>query len=124
MIRSSFRPRLATLLGLTALGLLVSMSARGDSQPGVERPGAPAKAVPPPVRTDLTKRIRVERPIKVVVEKRSAAVAAPAAFENPKVLPGLVRWHPTWAAACEAAGKSRKPVLLFQMMGKLDDQFC
>jgi hypothetical protein len=44
--------------------------------------------------------------------------------DNPKVAPGKVRWHTDFAAACEAARKSGKPVLLFQMMGKLDDQFC
>ena len=43
---------------------------------------------------------------------------------NPKVEPGKVRWHPTFQAACDAARQSGKPVLLFQMMGKLDDQFC
>ena len=45
-------------------------------------------------------------------------------FDNPKTGPGLVRWHVSFAAACQAAGKSGKPVLLFQMMGKLDEQFC
>jgi hypothetical protein len=43
---------------------------------------------------------------------------------NPKVQPGLVRWHPSLEAACTAAKKSGKPVLLFQMMGRLDEQFC
>ena len=42
----------------------------------------------------------------------------------PKVAPGKVTWHATFVAACEAARKSGKPVLLFQMMGKLDEQFC
>ena len=44
--------------------------------------------------------------------------------ENPKVQPGKVRWHAGFAAACAAARTSGKPVLLFQMMGKLDEQFC
>lgn len=43
---------------------------------------------------------------------------------NPKVEPGKVKWHADFAAACQASAKSGKPVLLFQMMGKLDDQFC
>jgi hypothetical protein len=43
---------------------------------------------------------------------------------NPKVEPGKVKWHADFAAACEAARKSGKPVLLFQMMGRLDQQFC
>ncbi len=45
-------------------------------------------------------------------------------FVNPKVEPGKVKWHADFDAACKAAAKSGKPVLLFQMMGKLDDQFC
>lgn len=57
-----------------------------------------------------------------------ATVANPRAeaegFVNPKVEPGKVRWHADLAAACAAAEQSGKPVLLFQMMGKLDDRFC
>ena len=48
----------------------------------------------------------------------------PAPADNPKVQPGKVKWHANFADACAAAQKSGKPVLLFQMMGKLDDQFC
>ncbi len=47
-----------------------------------------------------------------------------SAFINPKVEPGKVHWHKTFADACRAAKKSGKPVLLFQMMGKLDERFC
>ncbi len=43
---------------------------------------------------------------------------------NPKVKPGDVVWHPSFVAAREASQQSGKPVLLFQLMGKLDDQFC
>ena len=46
------------------------------------------------------------------------------AFANPKVPPGKVKWHSDLAAASTAAKKSGKPVLLFHMMGKLDDLFC
>jgi len=50
--------------------------------------------------------------------------AAPQGFVNPKVEPGKVKWHASFDEARAAAVKSKKPVLLFQMMGKLDDQFC
>jgi hypothetical protein len=43
---------------------------------------------------------------------------------NPRTRPGLVRWHEDFAAACAAARRSGKPVLLFQMMGRLDQKFC
>jgi hypothetical protein len=52
------------------------------------------------------------------------AETSTAAFDNPKVEPGKVRWHADFETACAAAEKSGKPVLLFQMMGKLDDRFC
>ena len=44
--------------------------------------------------------------------------------DNPKVQPGLVRWHPTMTEACAAARPAGKPVLLFQLMGNLDERFC
>jgi hypothetical protein len=45
-------------------------------------------------------------------------------FVNPKVEPGQVTWHQNFKEACTSAKTSGKPVLLFQMMGKLDDRFC
>jgi hypothetical protein len=79
---------------------------------------------PKPI-ADFTKRVRIERPAEAVVENQSGTVASSAdTFVNPKVQPGRVQWHPTFAKACEAARKSGKPVLLFHMMGKLDEQFC
>jgi hypothetical protein len=50
--------------------------------------------------------------------------ARPASEDNPRVAPGLVRWHPSSAKAQEAARRSGKPVLLFHLMGQLDRQFC
>jgi hypothetical protein len=43
---------------------------------------------------------------------------------NPTVAPGKIRWHSTFSEACQASAKSGKPVLLFQMLGKLDQEFC
>ncbi len=43
--------------------------------------------------------------------------------ENPKVRPGEVNWHPDFETACKAAARSNRPVLLFQMMGNLDERF-
>lgn len=63
----------------------------------------------------------IEVPLKTAVKGASATTAEAG---NPKVQPGLVKWHPDLATACEAAKRSGKPVLLFHMMGKLDDQFC
>jgi hypothetical protein len=68
----------------------------------------------------------IESPTKQLLTANTVPAAAPAApaFVNPKVEPGKVCWHKTFADACAAAKKSGKPVLLFQMMGKLDERFC
>jgi hypothetical protein len=52
-----------------------------------------------------------------------AQLADPAAA-NPEVAPGLVRWHADLAHAKAAAAASRRPVLLFQLLGRLDREFC
>jgi hypothetical protein len=77
----------------------------------------------PPRAADRGKR-DIEAPTERVVERSSGGPAAEQPFVNPKVQPGKVRWHADFAAACTAAGKSGKPVLLFQMMGRLDEKFC
>jgi hypothetical protein len=90
--------------------------------------GAAALALSAPCRAqstdlrpaDITKSV-VELPAKRAL---AAATSVPAAGSNPKVTPGKVRWHADFAAARAAARASGKPVLLFQMMGKLDEQFC
>jgi hypothetical protein len=65
---------------------------------------------------------QIEAPAEALV----AASAAPRAdaFVNPKVAPGKVTWHPNFQSACAASKASGKPVMLFQLLGKLDDQFC
>ena len=77
------------------------------------------------VAGDLTKTIRIEKPASALLTHNTAGVPATGKeFVNPRVRAGDVRWHPSFELACEAAKQSGKPVLLFQMMGKLDDQFC
>jgi hypothetical protein len=89
----------------------------------------PAFAEEPARKLDLRKS-DIESPLKqtladlAAAERLREATARLAEAPNPKVPPGAVKWHPDLAAACEAARKSGKPVLLFQMLGKLDDQFC
>lgn len=56
--------------------------------------------------------------------KAVVAATAPATPTNPTVEPGKVNWHKTMEDAQAAAKKSGRPVLLFQMMGDLDKQFC
>jgi len=85
------------------------------------------------VRRDRTK-LLLQAPTKSVLAGTRETQNAPfpsverrpsgGQLDNPKVQPGNVRWHPTMTAACAAARRSGKPVLLFQMMGNLDERFC
>ena len=87
---------------------------------------AATKGIPgEPARADRAKSDVIEPPALALVQQKSTTPAASVkAFVNAHVEPGKVHWHATFADACQAAQKSRKPVLLFQMMGKLDDLFC
>ena len=85
-------------------------------------PGAPPDDQKP--KMDQGK-YSIELPAKRVLARTGGAPAVSVGdFVNPKVEPGKVRWHADFAAACRAAGRSGKPVLLFQMMGRLDEKFC
>ncbi len=68
-------------------------------------------------RSDLGKR-EVERPLENALAPELAS-SAPARVE-----PGLVPWHADLEAALAAAKSSGKPVLLFQLLGRLDQEFC
>ena len=79
---------------------------------------------------DVTpKDISVQTKLKTTVSKDGAetgaithapAVVAPMA----KVKPGLVNWHKDITDATNHSAKSGKPVLVFHMMGSMDDRFC
>jgi hypothetical protein len=124
MIRSRTWWRVAGLGSLTSLTLLSLAASRSENAEKPQRtPNGPAPRVAhalPGVELDVRKGI-IESPTKRLIVAKSAAAAK--AFVNPKVKAGLVRWHDTFAAACTASAKTKKPVLLFHLMGKLDDQF-
>jgi hypothetical protein len=99
--------------------------AKNDIEIGAKTVVAAPPAAEPDLK-DLAKR-KVERPTEALLAEaaaRAALAQADKGFVNPKVAPGKVNWHADLAAACAAAKTSGKPVLLFQMMGKLDNQFC
>jgi len=68
----------------------------------------------------------IETPLKTILRPTpsDAPTNSGVAFTNPRVEPGLIHWHVDFPMACAAAQKSGKPVLLFQMLGNLDDRFC
>jgi hypothetical protein len=117
---------------------------RNDGQPAakVERDVAKREveivvektaAAPAALRAADVRKLVIEAPVKTVIanfgdDRKSSNTASPARknreSNNPKVAAGKVAWHKSFAAACEAAKRSGKPVLLFQLMGNLDEQFC
>ena len=68
---------------------------------------------------DIGKRA-VEQPIK----RSLRGPKAPAAGHGAPVAPGRVAWHRDFRTARTAARRSKKPVMLFQLLGRLDDRFC
>jgi hypothetical protein len=86
-----------------------------SAPPAWSQPPAPEKRV-----VDVEKRTIEFGPKKVVAE---SAPAPREVVENPTVEPGKVKWHKSFADACAASKQSGKPVLLFQLMGRLDHQF-
>ena len=90
-----------------------------------------ARTAPIPVRVPAPKPIPVRAPVSAPIAKAASPgnsnappIAKPENPNNPTVAPGDVKWHASLAAACNAAKKSGKPVLLFHMLGQLDKQFC
>jgi hypothetical protein len=125
MKRTLCSRHLSLLVGVGMAFLAIVLLAQGfaaDKAP-------PKPPVPPAKATAMTldrPKYFIEMPAKRLLAKRTNAATLPSAeqFVNPKVEPGKVRWHKNFADACAAAKKSGKPVLLFQMMGKLDERFC
>ena len=115
-----------------ALVLAATMAVGAEPAPkkialdvGKYRVEAPTKdLVKRTVPLDRTKRV-VELPTKRIVQGASPAPAKPQAakFSNPRVSPGKVRWAGDYAEALAASKRSGKPVLLFQLLGKLDHKF-
>ena len=56
-------------------------------------------------------------------EPQQVHALAPTAQENCPD-PAVVRWHASYEEALAASRVSKKPVLLFQLLGRLDDALC
>lgn len=98
------------------------------SQPA-DTDAAPAQEVKP-APADRTKRVLIEPAAEAIVRgapsPAAAAAVEPTAAppdDNPSVEPGKVKWHADVAAALAAAKTSGKPVLVFHLLGQLDQRF-
>ena len=122
-------PVLMGMMSITALGVL-AVAVSGDDRVVSARATGSAAMGPAisPVKSSEPiadrRKMVIELPTKRLIAARSSSNPAAARSDNPKVDPGKVRWHPDFATACKAAAVSGKPVLLFQMMGRLDQKFC
>jgi hypothetical protein len=137
MKRILWRRSLCCVAGVAAIGVTALLLARAiadgkpppkppNPQPAVNLVQVPGQNVADILKVrDFGKSV-IEFPTEKLLAARTVPTVAPSAdaFVNPKVQPGKVHWHKDFITACRAAEKSGKPVLLFQMMGKLDDQFC
>lgn len=88
------------------------------------------KATNPTFRPDMGKAL-IERPVKSLLtlpaslKSESLPTSEIAKKETKKkVKPGSVIWYPTTAQAKKNSLLSGKPVLVFHLMGFLDDRFC
>ncbi|MGI9516501.1 MAG: hypothetical protein ACR2NP_05630 [Pirellulaceae bacterium] len=105
------------------------------SKTGIERPleriveysplivFQPPNGPRPPV-DDQSKRFIESSLEELVDQARSPApVDSLVTDDNPSCEPGLIEWHESFAEACAASRESGKPVLLFQLLGRLDERF-
>lgn len=102
------------------------------SKMGVETPlktminpsfGAPASSIPStesPTMRVTPKLIKRAAPKPVLQEE----VTGIDDKGNEKVRPGAVTWHKDFDESRSASSTSGKPVLMFAMIGSLDDKFC
>jgi hypothetical protein len=96
------------IVAATILALALGAAAQDARKKMAETPIKQAMAPDAP-------KSEVETPVKKTM------APAPKADD---VAPGKVKWHASFDQAVEAASKSGKPVLLFQLLGKLTEEWC
>jgi hypothetical protein len=97
-----------------------AVTAKSVSTPAKEV-SSPAKEVSSPAKDVSSPAKEVSSPAKDVPARAHKPALKP---QQEKVAPGKVHWHRAIQTAMDASKQSGKPVLLFQMMGHLDDRFC
>ena len=102
---------------LATLFAVAVVNAAWGQGPAAARAGIITKSAVEAGSASLVARARL-------VNSVNSGSTAAGGVSNPKVQPGLVHWHATMDEARLAARRSGRPILLFQMMGNLDEQFC
>lgn len=75
-------------------------------------------------RADMSKALREFPTARLLRTTDLLAPGTRSKVPNPKVKPGLVTWHGSFDEAVAAAKGSGKPVLLLNLLGNLDEEFC
>lgn len=73
-------------------------------------------------RMDLRKAV-IEAPVAKVLMNSDSLVTSGASARSKRVA-GLVTWRSNLGTAIDAAAKTGKPILHFQLLGRLDEEFC
>jgi hypothetical protein len=73
------------------------------------------------IEVPLKRTIRTSVAPKPVLEEKVIAITADG---TQKCAPGKVKWAKDFEQAKSRAASSNKPVLMFAMLGNLDDKFC
>lgn len=85
------------------------------------------ESVEAPLKLRLSKKprfLRADRAKGAIEQPIRRSLGSAQAARPERVAPGAVRWHASFDTARAAAKKSGKPVLLFQLLGALDQRFC
>jgi hypothetical protein len=82
------------------------------------------RAINPGYMRPVTSSVRSPKPTKLPSTVMPETSLGKDANGVEKVMPGLVGWHKDMSKAREASGASGKPILMFAMVGNLDDKFC
>jgi hypothetical protein len=119
---------LAAVLGFGYIAEAEEKPDADDSKRRIEQPAKAivADAVPPVPKqpVDVGKDIIELPPKRLLVEaSNKAAREGVTDREFKKVAPGKVQWHKDYATAVGKSKLSNKPVLLFQLLGQLDEEF-
>ena len=109
----------SAILLLAALGMGAAIGLGCVS----EETSTPVRRVPD------AKKTRVELPIKEAVrDRRKEELELPLKVKfgsTPSLVPvRTLLWQPSFEKAVDAATASGKPVLLFQLLGRFDEEFC
>ena len=95
----------------------------GEGTPGINLELVTTDPKNPARSLDVSKTLIENSPKKLLAPTSLRHESSLPISDNPKCKPGLVTWHANLQEAKTASRRSGKPILLFQLLGKLDETF-